>query len=45
MHPSLEALAKQAPQVGDRPWAWLEHWAAETPNAVAITHPGGSWTY
>lgn len=45
MHPSLEALAKQAPQVGDRPWAWLEHWAAETPNAVAMTHPGGSWTY
>ena len=45
MHPSLEALAEQVPRVGDRPWNWLEHWAAEKPNAIAITHPSGSWTY
>lgn len=42
---ALDASVARLRGIGDRPWEWLEHWAATTPEAVAISHPQTTWTY
>ena len=45
LHPAVRHLFAELDEVGKRPWMWVDHWAEQVPDAVAISDSDETWTW